>query len=88
MEIAETRYPARLPDMAVPGCAGGRRRRRPGRAVTRSPPRGVTGTTGRAMYRDREVFATDGLDRGASRSRTEDQLDEQLARNPLVDVRW
>lgn len=51
--------------------------------VTRSPPRGVTGTTRRAMCRDRKVFATDWLDRGAlqlpafvniSQSPTEDHL--------------
>lgn len=58
---------------------------------------GVTWTTGRTMYRDRELFATQWVDRGASplpafvnisQSRTEALLDEQIARQPLIDVRW
>jgi 3-(3-hydroxy-phenyl)propionate hydroxylase len=58
---------------------------------------GVTWTTGRTMYRDRELFATQWVDRGASplpafvnisQSRTEARLDEQIARQPLIDVRW
>jgi len=58
---------------------------------------GVTWTTGRTMYRDRELFATQWVDRGASplpafvnlsQSRTEALLDEQIARQPLIEVRW
>ena len=58
---------------------------------------GVTWTTGRTMFRDRELFVTRWVDSGASplpafvnisQSRTEELLDEQIAGNPLVDVRW
>ncbi|WP_322748341.1 MULTISPECIES: FAD-dependent monooxygenase [unclassified Frankia] len=58
---------------------------------------GVTWTIGRTMFREREIFATRWIDRGASplpafvnisQTRTEDLLDERLAANPFIDVRW
>ncbi len=58
---------------------------------------GVTWTTSRTMFRDREVLTTEWVDRGASplpafvnisQTRTEDLLDERIAGDPLIDVRW
>jgi 3-(3-hydroxy-phenyl)propionate hydroxylase len=58
---------------------------------------GVTWTTSRTMFRDRELFATRWVDSGASplpafvnvsQSRTEELLDEQIAATALIDVRW
>jgi 3-(3-hydroxy-phenyl)propionate hydroxylase len=58
---------------------------------------GVTWTTSRTMFRDRELFATRWVDGGASplpafvnisQSRTEELLDEQIATSSLIDVRW
>ncbi|GAA2796280.1 FAD-dependent monooxygenase [Saccharopolyspora taberi] len=58
---------------------------------------GVTWTTARTFYRDRELFAYSFHDRGdspfppfvnLSQARTEQILDERIAGEPLVDVRW
>ncbi|HET8600184.1 MAG TPA: FAD-dependent monooxygenase [Segeticoccus sp.] len=58
---------------------------------------GTTWTTARTFYRDRELFATAYSDGGTSdlppwvnisQCRTEEVLDECLAEQPLVDVRW
>ena len=58
---------------------------------------GVTWTTARTFYRDRELFAWSFVDRGRSplppfvnisQSRTEQILDEAIAAEPLVEVRW
>jgi pentachlorophenol monooxygenase/3-(3-hydroxy-phenyl)propionate hydroxylase len=59
---------------------------------------GVTWTTARTFYRDRELFTTRFVDRGASplpafvnisQARTEELLDEQIARRTdAIDVRW
>jgi len=57
---------------------------------------GVTWTTARTFYRDRELFAWSFVDRGRSplppfvnisQSRTEQILDEAIAAQPLVEVR-
>lgn len=58
---------------------------------------GVTWTTARTFHQGRELFTTQFQDRGSSpfppfvnisQSRTEQVLDERLARTPLVEVRW
>jgi 2-polyprenyl-6-methoxyphenol hydroxylase-like FAD-dependent oxidoreductase len=58
---------------------------------------GVTWTTARTFYRDRELFSWSFVDRGASplpafvnisQSETERILDEAMATQPLIDVRW
>jgi 3-(3-hydroxy-phenyl)propionate hydroxylase len=57
---------------------------------------GVTWTTARTFYRDREVFAHAAGARAhafppfvnISQARTEEILDERIAAEPLIDVRW
>lgn len=58
---------------------------------------GVTWTRARTFFRDRELFCQEFQEAGRSRfppfvnisqCRTEQLLDEQIARQPLVDVRW
>ncbi|HVW40710.1 MAG TPA: FAD-dependent monooxygenase, partial [Amycolatopsis sp.] len=58
---------------------------------------GVTWTTARTFYRDRELFAIELGDAGRSafppfvnlsQSRTEEILDDLIAGRPLIDVRW
>jgi 2-polyprenyl-6-methoxyphenol hydroxylase-like FAD-dependent oxidoreductase len=58
---------------------------------------GVTWTTARTYYRDGELFAFSFADQGRSpfppfvnisQSRTEEILDEQISRSPLIDTRW
>ena len=58
---------------------------------------GVTWTTARTFHRDRELFAHTFADAGRSpfppfvnisQSRTEEILDERIAAEPLIDVRW
>ena len=58
---------------------------------------GVTWTTARTFFRDRELFAVTFEDRGrspfppfvnVSQSRTEQVLDERIAEQPLVRVLW
>lgn len=58
---------------------------------------GLTWTRARTFYRDQDLFAVDLPDPGASplppfvnisQSRTEEILDELLAAEPLVEVRW
>jgi pentachlorophenol monooxygenase/3-(3-hydroxy-phenyl)propionate hydroxylase len=58
---------------------------------------GVTWTTARTFHGDRELFAHTFADAGSSpfppfvnlsQSRTEEILDERIAAEPLVDVRW
>jgi 3-(3-hydroxy-phenyl)propionate hydroxylase len=58
---------------------------------------GITWTTARTFYREDELFAWSFVDRGRSplppfvnisQSRTEQILDESIAAQPLVDVRW
>lgn len=58
---------------------------------------GVTWTTSRTLYRDHELFAVQFTDRGRSpfppfvnisQSRTEQVLDERIAEQSLVEVRW
>ncbi|HET7385072.1 MAG TPA: FAD-dependent monooxygenase [Nocardioidaceae bacterium] len=58
---------------------------------------GVTWTTARTFYRDRELFGYDIADPGLahfppfvniSQTRTEQLLDEQIAGQPLIEVRW
>lgn len=58
---------------------------------------GLTWTCARTFYREHELFAVDLPDPGASplppfvnisQTRTEELLDEQIAREPLIDVRW
>lgn len=58
---------------------------------------GVTWTRARTFYRDEELFCQEFQDRGASyfppfvnisQCRTEQILDEQIARQPLITVRW
>ncbi|GHF25868.1 oxidoreductase [Amycolatopsis deserti] len=58
---------------------------------------GVTWTTARTFHRDRELFAYTMADPGRSafppfvnisQARTEDILDERIAAEPLIDVRW
>ncbi|MQA95387.1 MAG: pentachlorophenol monooxygenase [Streptosporangiales bacterium] len=58
---------------------------------------GVTWTTARTYYRDRELFAWSFADRGRSplppfvnisQSRTEELLDRRIAAEPLISVRW
>jgi 3-(3-hydroxy-phenyl)propionate hydroxylase len=58
---------------------------------------GVTWTTARTFYREDELFAWSFVDRGRSplppfvnisQSRTEQILDESIAAQPFVDVRW
>src|SRR6266508_2668868 len=58
---------------------------------------GVTWTTARTFYRDRELFSYTNASTGRpafppfvniSQSRTEQILDERIAAEPLVDVRW
>src|SRR3954470_8809183 len=59
--------------------------------------RGVTWTTARTFHRDRELFDFTFADRGRSpfppfvnisQCETENLLDERIAAEPLVDVRW
>jgi pentachlorophenol monooxygenase/3-(3-hydroxy-phenyl)propionate hydroxylase len=59
--------------------------------------RGVTWTTARTFYRDRELFSVTFADRGRSpfppfvnisQCATEELLDERIAREPLIEVRW
>lgn len=58
---------------------------------------GVTWTTARTFYRDRELFAYTLPDAGRSsfppfvnisQARTEEILDQRIAGEPLIDVRW
>ena len=58
---------------------------------------GVTWTTARTFYRDRELFAYELGDGGRSvfppfvnisQARTEEILDERIAEQPLIDARW
>lgn len=58
---------------------------------------GVTWTTARTYYQDRELFAWSFTDRGRSplppfvnisQSRTEELLSEQVNANPAIEVRW
>jgi 2-polyprenyl-6-methoxyphenol hydroxylase-like FAD-dependent oxidoreductase len=58
---------------------------------------GLTWTTARTFYRDRELFAWSFVDRGRSplppfvnisQCRTEQILDAQIAKQSLIDVRW
>lgn len=58
---------------------------------------GVTWTTARTFHRDHEVFSAGFVDRGASpfppfvnvsQCRTEELLDDAIAEQPLVEVRW
>ncbi|WP_431927186.1 FAD-dependent monooxygenase [Amycolatopsis tucumanensis] len=58
---------------------------------------GVTWTTARTFHRDRELFAYSMADPGRSafppfvnisQARTEEILDERIAAEPLIDVRW
>jgi 3-(3-hydroxy-phenyl)propionate hydroxylase len=58
---------------------------------------GVTWRTARTYYRDRELFTVDFVDSGrspfppfanVSQARTEELLDERIAEQPLIDVRW
>lgn len=58
---------------------------------------GVTWTTARTFYRERELFAYSLADPGRSafppfvnisQARTEQILDERIAEQPLIDVRW
>ncbi|GAA2774918.1 FAD-dependent monooxygenase [Saccharopolyspora taberi] len=58
---------------------------------------GVTWTTARTFYRDRELFSHTFRDPGhahfppfvnISQARTEQILDERIAADPLIDVRW
>ncbi|CAM02335.1 pentachlorophenol monooxygenase/3-(3-hydroxy-phenyl)propionate hydroxylase [Saccharopolyspora erythraea NRRL 2338] len=58
---------------------------------------GVTWTTARTFYRDRELFGYSFQERGSpafppfvnlSQARTEEILDERIAAEPLIDVRW
>jgi 3-(3-hydroxy-phenyl)propionate hydroxylase len=58
---------------------------------------GVTWTTARTYLRDRELFSLTLTDRGRSpfppfvnisQSRTEQLLDERIAAQPLIEVRW
>src|SRR5215213_3797315 len=59
--------------------------------------RGVTWTTARTFHRDRELFSFTFADRGRSpfppfvnisQCETEELLDERIAAEPLVEVRW
>ncbi|MFW3171633.1 FAD-dependent monooxygenase [Geodermatophilus sp. CPCC 206100] len=59
--------------------------------------RGVTWTTARTFHRDRELFSFRFADRGRSpfppfvnisQCETEELLDERIAAEPLVEVRW
>jgi 2-polyprenyl-6-methoxyphenol hydroxylase-like FAD-dependent oxidoreductase len=59
--------------------------------------RGVTWTTARTFHRDRELFSFSFADRGRSpfppfvnisQCETEELLDERIAGEPLIDVRW
>ncbi|MBB6350491.1 pentachlorophenol monooxygenase/3-(3-hydroxy-phenyl)propionate hydroxylase [Nonomuraea muscovyensis] len=58
---------------------------------------GLTWTTARTFYRDRELFSYSFAEAGRpafppfvniSQSRTEQILDERIAAEPLIDVRW
>jgi 3-(3-hydroxy-phenyl)propionate hydroxylase len=58
---------------------------------------GTTWRTARTYYRDRELFAVDFVDSGrspfppfanVSQARTEELLDERIAAQPLIDLRW
>jgi 3-(3-hydroxy-phenyl)propionate hydroxylase len=66
-------------------------------AAGRIADEGVTWTTARTFYREHELFAWSFVDRGRSplppfvnisQTRTEQILDESIAAQPLVDVRW
>lgn len=66
-------------------------------AGTAIAARGVTWTTARTFHRDRELFSVRFADRGRSpfppfvnlsQSETERVLDECVAAQPLIDVRW
>jgi 3-(3-hydroxy-phenyl)propionate hydroxylase len=59
--------------------------------------RGVTWTTARTFHRDRELFSVEFADRGrspfppfvnVSQCLTEELLDDAIADQPLIDVRW
>jgi 2-polyprenyl-6-methoxyphenol hydroxylase-like FAD-dependent oxidoreductase len=59
--------------------------------------RGVTWTTARTFHRDREVFSFQFAERGKSpfppfvnisQCETEELLDERIAAQPLIEVRW
>ena len=59
--------------------------------------RGLTWTTARTFHRDREIFSLRFTDRGQSpfppfvnisQAETERLLDERIASDPLIDVRW
>jgi len=65
-----------------------------GAAIARE---GTTWRTARTYYRDRELFAVKFVDSGrspfppfanVSQARTEELLDERIAAQPLIDVRW
>ncbi|MDN5854298.1 MAG: FAD-dependent monooxygenase [Actinomycetia bacterium] len=65
-----------------------------GRAIA---DEGVTWTTARTFHRDRELFVNEFQDRGEprfppfvniSQSRTEQILDEVIAKQPLIEARW
>jgi pentachlorophenol monooxygenase/3-(3-hydroxy-phenyl)propionate hydroxylase len=69
------------------GCVGGER----------IAEEGLTWTTARTFYRDAELHSWSFVDRGASplpafvnlgQDRTEAILDEAIAGNPLIEVRW
>lgn len=58
---------------------------------------GVTWTTARTFYQDKELFTWSFVDRGhsplpafvnVSQSHSEEVLDEQVSLQPLIDVRW
>ena len=62
-----------------------------------SPPRASPGRTARTFHRDRELFAYTFPDHGRSpfppfvnisQARTEQLLDEHIAAEPLIEVRW
>ncbi|PRX45191.1 pentachlorophenol monooxygenase/3-(3-hydroxy-phenyl)propionate hydroxylase [Prauserella shujinwangii] len=66
-------------------------------AGARIAAEGVTWTTARTFYRDHELFAYTLPDHGRSafppfvnlsQARTEEILDERIAAEPLIDVRW
>jgi pentachlorophenol monooxygenase/3-(3-hydroxy-phenyl)propionate hydroxylase len=66
-------------------------------AGVRIAEEGTTWRTARTYYRDRELFSVDFVDSGrspfppfvnVSQARTEELLDERIAAQPLIDVRW
>lgn len=65
--------------------------------ASRVAEEGLTWTTARTFYRDEELFSWSFVDRGhsplpafvnVSQGHTEDVLDDQIARQSLIDVRW